>query len=160
MKDLSTQNIKDYQRQMELGNITKTYKGLIEYMMSLRTYFKNNYPEYIVGSFYQGYMDMTYFPVVTTFLHKRKLKLAIVFNHSKTQFEIWLSAQNRDIQKEYLNLFKQKKLDEKYFFSENSDSIIEMIVIENPSFNKLDEITTEIEIGIKKFIEDLIGILQ
>lgn len=160
MKDLSAQDIKDYQTQMELGTIPVIYKGLIEYMMSLRTYFKKNYPEYIVGSFYQGYMDMTYFPVVTTFLQKRKLKLAIVFNHSKARYEIWLSAQNRDIQKEYLNVFRLMKLDEKYIFSGNPDSIIEMIIIEPGDFNELEDITTEIETGMKKFVADLTAILE
>ncbi|MGD8782779.1 MAG: hypothetical protein PVH88_27965 [Ignavibacteria bacterium] len=142
MKELSIRNIKDYKRQMELGNIPKAYKGLIEYMMSLRTYFKNNYPEYVVGSFYQGYMDMTYFSIVTTLLKKRKLKLAIVFDHFKIRFEIWLSAQNRKVLSEYSKLLKQIELNKNYLISENPDSIIEMVVIENTDFNDLNKIYT------------------
>lgn len=159
MPPLSPHHLKEYQKQMQLGTIPGTYKALIEYMMSLRTYFKNKTPEYVVGSFYQGYMDMTYFPIVTTILQESKLKLAIVFNHFNTRFEIWLSAQNRDIQKEYLKVFRQMKLDEKYMMSGNPDSIIEMMVIESPDFKESEEITTKIETGIKKFVKDLTAVL-
>ncbi|MBN1822317.1 MAG: hypothetical protein JW833_16470 [Prolixibacteraceae bacterium] len=160
MKELSIEHFEDYKKQMELGILPEVYKGLIEYMMSLRTYFKSNFPEYLVGSFYQGYMDMTYFPVVPISLKNSNLKFAVVFDHLKIRFEIWLSGKNRKIQKEYQNLLKQKELDKNYIFTENPDSIIEMVVVENPDFNDLNSITTEIERGIEKFVKDVSDVLK
>ena len=160
MKELHIQNITDYKKQMVLGIIPKTYKGFIEYMMSLRTYFIDNYPEYNVGSFYQGYMDMTYFPIATPLLKTKKLKLAVVFDHFKMRFEIWLSAQNRKIINEYLSFFQNKKLNKNYFVTKNPDSIIEIIVIEEPDFKDLNKITSEIETGLKNFLDELADILK
>lgn len=160
MKKSSIQHIEDYRKQMELGVLPKVYKEIIEYMMRLRTHFKSNFPEYIVGSFYQGYMDMTYFPVVPLALKNSNLKLAVVFDHSKVRFEIWLSGKNRKIQKEYVDLFKQNELDKNYRFTENPDSIIEMIVLENSDFANLNNITTEIEKEIIKFIKDITAVLK
>ena len=52
----------EYRRQMEKGEIKKAYKGLMEYIMELRLYFKRHYPDHFVsGSIYYGFMDMTYF---------------------------------------------------------------------------------------------------
>ncbi len=160
MKETLSQNITEYKRQMELGNVPKAYKGLMEYMMDLRTHFKNNFTEYAIGSFYQGYMDMTYFPVAPIILKERKLKLAIVFDHSKTRFEIWLSGQNRKIQNEYLDLFKQKGLNKDYTITKNPDSIIELVVVENPNFKDLDKLTTVIEKALVKFTTDITNVLE
>jgi hypothetical protein len=52
----------EYKKQLKKGAIKKAYKGLLEYIMDLRTYFNKRYPGYFVsGSVYYGYMDMTYF---------------------------------------------------------------------------------------------------
>jgi len=36
--------MKEYRRQMEKGDIREAYKGLMGYIMELRTYFKKNIP--------------------------------------------------------------------------------------------------------------------
>jgi hypothetical protein len=52
----------EYKKQMQLGHIPKAYRGLMSYIMALRTYFGDKYPDYFVsGNIYYGYMDMTYF---------------------------------------------------------------------------------------------------
>jgi len=52
----------EYRKQMDKGIIQKAYKGLMEYILDLRTHFQNKYPDYIVsGNIYHGYLDMTYF---------------------------------------------------------------------------------------------------
>jgi len=160
MKKSSIKNIEDYKQQMNLGILPKVYKELIAYMMSLRTHFKSNFPEYTVGSFYQGYMDMTYFPIVPISFKNRSLKIAIVFDHTHVRFEIWLSGQNRLVQKEYTSLLKQKNLNADYIFTENPDSIVETVVVENPDFSELDKITAEIEKGIQKFVKDISSVLN
>ena len=41
--------IVEYKKQLDKGIIQKAYKGLMEYIMSLRTYFHNKYPDYFVS---------------------------------------------------------------------------------------------------------------
>ena len=36
-------NLNEYKKQMEKGTIQKAYKGLMEYILDLRTYFNNKY---------------------------------------------------------------------------------------------------------------------
>lgn len=44
--------MEEYRKEMKKGTIRKAYKGLMEYIMDLRTYFKNNYPEHFVSGLY------------------------------------------------------------------------------------------------------------
>ena len=44
--------ISEYRKQLEKGTIKKAYKGLMEYIMDLRTHFKNKYPDYFVSGQY------------------------------------------------------------------------------------------------------------
>ena len=54
------ENMTEYRKQLEKGSIQEAYKGLMEYIMGLRTHFMKKFPDYIVsGSIYYGYMDMT-----------------------------------------------------------------------------------------------------
>ena len=79
--------INEYKKQLKKGDIGKAYKGLMKYIMDLRVYFRNKYPEYFVSrSIYYGYMDMTYFPLFPKSLKRQKLKIAIVFNYDAFQF--------------------------------------------------------------------------
>ena len=55
--------INEYKKQMERGAIQKAYQGLLEYIMGLRTSFSKKFPDWETGNLYQGYMDMTYFPI-------------------------------------------------------------------------------------------------
>ena len=36
----------EYKKQMQAGTIPTAYKGLMEYMLDLRTHFQNNHPDY------------------------------------------------------------------------------------------------------------------
>ena len=88
----------EYKKQLEKGAIQAAYKGLMEYMMGLRTVFSNRYPDYVVsGSIYYGYMDMTYFSFSPQSFKQRNLKVAIVFLHEAFRFEAWLAASNKSI---------------------------------------------------------------
>ena len=50
------QSMKEYKKQLEKGAIQEAYKGLMEYMMGLRTHFAKKYPDHFVsGSIYYGY---------------------------------------------------------------------------------------------------------
>jgi len=37
-----------YKKQLEKGAVKEAYRGLMEYIMGLRTHFKNKYPGYFI----------------------------------------------------------------------------------------------------------------
>ena len=145
-----------------MGAIQEAYKGLMEYVMGLRTHFAKKYPDHFVsGSIYYGYMDMTYFSFIPKSLKDIKLKPAIVFNHDAFRFEVWLAASNKEVQSKYWKLIKESGW-EKYQIVptiKGFDSIIEGVLIDDPDFSDLDALTEEIERGTLKFIKDVEGFL-
>lgn len=161
MKASLGQYIEEYTRQLESGNVPKGYKGLMEYLMSLRTRFIKLYPtEFTVGRFYQGYMDMSYFAITPKSLKSQKIKIGVVFNHEKIRFEIWLVGQNKQVQKEYWSLLKGRDWN-KYRISQTAqDSIIEHVLVEKPDFSDMDSLTEKIENETVKFIKDIIAVLS
>ncbi len=148
----------DYKKQMEKGDIKEAYRGLMEYIMNLRTYLNNKYPDYNVPSnIYFGYMDMTYFSFFPDSLKHRKLKIGIVFCHETFRFEVWLFGYNKTVQIKYWKLFKENNWN-KYRIvptTKGFDSIIEDILVDNPDFSDLDKLTTQIERGTLQFIKDV-----
>jgi hypothetical protein len=148
----------EYRKQMAKGDIREAYKGLMEYIMKLRTYFKNKYPKYdISGSIYYGYMDMSYFALIPESLKLKKLKIAIVFIHETCKFEVWLAGYNKQIQIKYWKLFKESDWNKYRIPStiEGIDSIIECTLAENPDFSDLDTLTKQLEKGTLGFIKDV-----
>ena len=153
----------EYRKQMEKGDIKEAYKGLIEYIMDLRTYFKKKYPDYFVsGSIYYGYMDMTYFSFFPESLKRRKLKIGIVFIHDTCRFEVWLFGYNKQVQTKYWKLFKESNWNKYRIVSTTKgvDSIVENILVDNPDFSDLDILTKQIEKGTLKFIKDIENFLS
>ena len=156
------ENINEYRKQLEKGAIQGAYKGLMEYIMSLRTHFKNKYPDYFVsGSVYYGYMDMTYFSFFPKSFKDRKLKIAIVFIHEAFRFEVWLAGNNKQVQSKYWKLFKESDWNKYHVVSTTKgvDSIVEYILVEDPDFSDLDTLTKQIESGTLKFIKHVEGFL-
>lgn len=150
--------MKEYRKQLEKGVIQEAYKGLIGYIMGLRTHLNNKYPDYFVsGSIYYGYMDMTYFSFIPQSLKDRKLKPAIVFVYDTFRFEVWLAAFNKQVQLKYWKLFKESGWDKYPLVPtvKGYDSIIENVLVEDPDFSDLDTLTEQIERGTLKFIKDV-----
>ena len=143
-----------------MGVIQKAYKGIMDYVMGLRTYLQNKYPEYTVGNIYYGYMDMTYFPLFTKKLKDRKLKIAIIFLHDNCRFEVWLSGNNRQIQKDYCELILSNGWKEYRMDPENPDSIIEFTIDTDPDFSDTDALTKKIEISTLSFLNDIEAFLS
>ena len=107
-------------------------------------------------------MDMTYFSFIPESLKRQKLKIAIVFIHDTYKFEVWLAGYNKQIQTKYWKLFKESDWD-KYRIPSTTkgiDSIIEYILVDNPDFNKLNNLTKQIETGTLKFITDVENFLS
>jgi hypothetical protein len=138
-------------------------KGLIGCIKSLRAHFTKNYPEdYAIGSIYYGDTTITYFPFTPKTLKEQKLKIAIVFNHQKMRFEIWLAGQNKQIQKKYWEVFKGSDWN-KYNVPTTIDdgfSIVDNVLVENPKFNDLQTLTEQIETKTMEFIKEITKVLE
>ena len=155
--------MREYRKQMERGAIQVAYRGLMEYIMDLRTHFKNKYPDYFVsGSIYYGYMDMTYFSFFPESLKRRKLKIGIVLIHETYRFEVWLFGYNKQVQTKYWKLVKESIWNKYHIVSTTKgvDSIIEYNIVNNPDFSDLDTLTKQIEKGTLKFIKDVENFLS
>ncbi len=157
------ENLSEYRKQVQKGDIQKAYQGLMDYIMGLRSYFAKKYPGYLVsGSIYQGYMDMTYFSFFPESLKPRGLKVGIVFVHGLFRFEVWLFGYNKGIQAKYWKIFRESGWD-KYRIPSTTkgvDSIVEGVLVENPGFGDRDALTKQIERGTLKFIEDVENFLS
>ena len=152
------QSMSEYKKQLGKGVIQEAYKGLMEYMMGLRTHFAKKYPDHFVsGSIYYGYMDITYFSFIPKSFKARKLKPAIVFNHDAFQFEIWLAAANKGVQSKYRKMIKESGWDKYQLMPtiKGFDSIIESVLVADPDFSDLAALTKGIESGVLKFIKDV-----
>lgn len=148
----------EYKQQMQLGVIPKAYRGIMDYLLGLKAYLKAEYPAYNVsGSMYFGYMDMTYFSFFPDSLQLRKLKTGIVFIHETCQFEVWLFGVNKQVQKQYWQLFKDSGWNHYPLVAttRGEDAILTHVLTANPDFDDLDAVTERIESGVVKFIEDV-----
>jgi hypothetical protein len=148
----------EYRLQMQKGILPKAYKGLMEYILSLRTHLQKKYPAYnISNNLYTGYMDMTYFSLFPPLLKECKLKVAIVYLHEAGRFEAWLAAVNKEVQTLYWTLIKDSGW-QKYRLvptTQGYDSIVEHILVASPDFGDLEQLTTLIEQGTLAFIRDM-----
>jgi len=155
--------INEYKKQLNKGAVQKAYRGLMEYIMGLKTHFMKKYPDYAVsGSIYYGCMDMTYFSIFPKSIQERKLKIAIVFLHEAFRFEVWLSGVNRQVQKKYWALIKESGW-KKYPIvppAKGVDSILEHILVDNPDFGDLEALTQIIELKTLKFIQEVESFLS
>ncbi|MDG6229394.1 MAG: hypothetical protein QCH96_05460 [Candidatus Thermoplasmatota archaeon] len=148
----------EYKKQIQKGAIPKAYRGLMEYIMSLRTYLCKKYPRYNVPStIYFGYMDMTYFSFFPDSLKHKKLKIGIVFVHETFRFEVWLFGYNKTVQEKYWKLIKENDWTKYHRVptTKGFDSIIEHILVDDPDFSDLDTLTKQIETKTLCFIKDV-----
>jgi hypothetical protein len=154
--------ISEYTNQLQIGQIQKAYKGIMSFMSALKTTLESRHPDYSGSGLYFGYMDMTYFAFTPLELKRRNLKIAIVYLHQENRFELWLGGSNRKVQSEYINYFKGKDLGG-YMLSQVSpsvDSIIELIVCEQPDFEDADKLMKIIEEKTISFADQILSLLQ
>ena len=151
------EDMNELRGQLRCGSIQKAYRALLGYMMDLRTHFKDRYPSYATSGLYQGYMDMTYFAIVPPSLKQRGLKIAIVFNYEAFRFEAWLAGTNRQVQRKYWELFRDRRWPEYRVVTpaKGVDSIIECNLAEDLYFGDLDSLTASIEEKAVEFIDDV-----
>jgi len=131
-----------YQEQIRTGDIQKTYAFLLKYVMQIKASIEKQFSKkYSFGNVFQGYLDYFYFS--NDYLRSKKLRFGIVLNHSEMRFELWLLGQNKKIQDKYWNILKASSWNQgrttKPQYSE-----LEIILIDNPDFEKSDELTANI----------------
>lgn len=133
-----------YKSQLEQGDIQAAYRALVKFVVNLKTRSSaNSGDRYSFGSLFQGYMDYTYFYFTNDHFKKRKLKLGLVLNHEKMQFELWLLGQTKKIQEKYWNLLRgtewiQEEKIPRY-------SIFACVLAENPDFEMRELLMKDIE---------------
>ncbi|MGE8721600.1 DUF7000 family protein [Leptospira terpstrae] len=155
MKDFQD-SVNLYKKQLQIGDIQVTYAGLVKYVTKLGTTLSKNLSKsYSFGSLFQGYMDYTYFYYSNQFLKDRKLKMALVLNHPKMQFEVWLLGQTIPIQERYWEYFKNTKWN-KNRTTKPQYSILEAVLIENPNFNDLDLLSIQMEESLVQVTAEII----
>jgi len=155
--------IDELHKQLSKGKIQRGYRAILEYMLFLQSYLKKQYKDYsFPGTFYHGYMDMSYFAFIPSSFIGKGLKIAIVFNFEAFRFEIWLSGYNKEIQKKYWEYFKEKKVGRFYILDtiKGYDSIIEdHIDIQNLDKEETtEELVKRIETFVKIIEKDIISL--
>lgn len=141
-KGLNSQ-ISAYKLAFASGEIQKTYQGLVNVVQNLRTDFSKTYEsKYTVANLLHGYIDFTYFYLQNDYLKERKLKFAIVLNHQKVHFELWLLGQTKDVQISYWRKLKGFK------WVDNEDmpkySIFELVLLSTPDFDNFKSLSKSI----------------
>jgi len=151
-----------YTEALKDGKIQRAYRGIMEFMSSLRTRLEVTHPDHVVSALYAGYMDMTYFAFTPSVLKEKRLKIAIVYLHPDHRFEVWLGAINRNVQKETLRQIEGKDL-LGYNLGEikpGEDAILSSILVDHPDFDAKEKLGILIEEGTLKFIQDVVRILN
>jgi hypothetical protein len=147
--------MKEYRKALDKGVIKYAYQGLMDYILSLKSYFLKLYPDFLVSSnLYLGYMDMTYFSIVPPSLKNRKLKIAVVFIHQKFCFEVWLAGVNKKVQGAYWQLFKDSDWNKFHLVPsiQGVDAILQHTLVKDPDFSDLKRLTRQIEDETLAFI--------
>lgn len=146
-----------YKREVEKGDIQKAYKLLMDSISTLKSNFEKKYPDFFISEIYHGYMDMTYFSFTPQSIKNLKLKIALVFIHNRFVFEVWLVGQNKQIQAKYWKKVKEKNWN-RYQVPDSIDGIdyiMKNVLLENPDFGDLDNLSIKLEETAIRFIEDL-----
>lgn len=154
--------VQEYSKQLSKGQIQKAYRGIMSFMSGLKPHLERHYPNCSFSALYFGYMDMTYFAFTPPDLKDKKLKIAIVYLHKEGRFDIWLGGSNRKVQAAFIERLSQKDIGT-YQLSQvkpGVDSIIESILVEQPDFDKLENLKTQIEIKTIEFINDMITLMD
>ena len=155
------QLVEEYTRLLSTQEIQTAYRGILEFMGKLRADWIRRYPSDDVGSLYQGYMDMSYFSISTPLLRAKGLKIALVYQHEKGQFEVWLSARNRESAKRFASERMARQLEPLPVFhdADNLDAVIECTLADKPDFENQAALSERLCQGAVTFMEAVGGVL-
>ncbi len=147
--------IREYKSLLRSSMLSRAYRGILGFMMSLRTQFSHDHPQWVIGSLYQGMMDISFFSITTQQLQEKKLKIALVFHHPETRFELWLCGRNKQIQSKYLNLLAHVPLGKYHLSTPDTDAILTSVILTSPDFDHPETLTSQIEKSTVDFIRDM-----
>lgn len=153
----------DFNCQLQKGNLQKAYRYIFTVFSDLGTCLKKqNGGAISINALYHGYLDMTYLPVVTNLLKQNGLKIALVFNYSSFQFEIWLSAVNRTKRNELLNLISHSTWNtyKTVENNENTDAIIEYKLPKITNYENFSEVVNTLSNETITFINNIENFIQ
>ncbi len=140
------------------GELQKTYQNLVGIVQNLRTEFTKKYKsEYSVAGVLHGYVDFTYFYLQNDYLKKKKLKLALVFNHKNVNFELWLLGQTKDVQILYWRKLRNVKWVNKEAMPEYS--IFEVPLLLDPDFDSPTRLLESIHSQFKTLSQEIFNTL-
>lgn len=149
-----------YKKHLEAGDIQIAYEALVKYVMSLKAHCENTLSnQYSFGNISPGYMDFTYFPFFDDYLRSKKLRFGIVLNHREMRFELWLMGQNAEIQKKYWELLKSSVWN-KHRSVMPKYSVLEVVLIEIPDFDHLNDLTANIEQTISFVSNEILNYIK
>lgn len=153
-----TKGLREYRELLQKTDLQHAYKGLIQYMLVLQKHFKERHPEYEVSDhFYQGYMDLTFFSLVSDQAKQKALKYMVVFNHEKMRFEVWLSGRNRAVMSEYHQKLRSQPMGNYRLTADEKGmaAIIVAVLVEEPNFDDPLELTALLDKGVSHFIQEI-----
>jgi len=152
------ESMNDLRKMLESGALPKAYRGLMDFMQGLRNHLSQKYAgRFSVSSFYQGFMDMSYFAFTPDSLKALGLKVAIVFVFETFRFEVWLAANNKKTQEKYWNIIRESGWDKYRVVPaiQGYDSILEHVLADDPDFSDPQALSNLIEDGLFDFIQDV-----
>jgi len=123
---------------------------------------KKYFEDYHIGTIYSDNINIIYFPFTPTELKEKKLKIAVVYNLKSDRIEVWLAGQNKQIQKEYWEIFRGSNWN-KYTIPDsikNSFSIVYTVLNDRVDFSASESIIKEIESKLLVFIDDMVELLK
>jgi len=136
--------VSHYKEQVGNSEIQKTYMFLLKYLKQVKAGFEKAFSkEYSCGNISPGYMDFSYFPFSNDYLKDKKLRFGIVLNHSDLRFELWLMGQNKEIQNSYWEIFETSPWNQGRI-TKPRYSELEIVLVDNPDFEKIDNLTNGI----------------
>ena len=103
-------DLREFRARLDEGSIQRAYGALLAYVATLRTHFERTAVPYRVSALYQGCLDMTYFALFPPALHRRGLKVAVVFDYGAFRFEAWLAGTNREVQRAFWQVLRDADL--------------------------------------------------
>jgi hypothetical protein len=152
-------HISAYKEAFASGEIQKTYQSLVGIVQILRTEFSKKYKgEFSVANVMHGYIDFTYFYLQNEYLKRNKLKLAIVLNHQKAHFELWLLGQTKDVQIRYWEKLKGVAWVNPEAMPEYS--IFEVALLANPNFDNITALSESIHSEFRGLSQEIFDTLE
>lgn len=148
-----------YKAAFSSGELQKTYQDLVGIVQNLRTEFSKKYKsEFLIANVLHGYIDFTYFYLQNDYLKKKKLKLAIVFNHKNANFELWLLGQTKDVQILYWRKLGEVKWVNKEVMPEYS--IFEAPLLLAPDFDSSTKLSESIHTQFETLSQEIFNMLE